>query len=85
MEILDSGITNVTEGSHLIITRFIEGQRVAITVESTAINCTFSYSHNLTGFDVGLETGIHPRLVYGIIHHHSERVPVASVADNDKC
>ena len=76
----------MTERSNKLLSKaiLIEGYSMTIAVEGTTIGRTCSDSYVLTDRDVGFETGIHPILVHGIIHHHGEVVPVASIADNDK-
>ena len=85
VQVLDSSIAYVTEGSHVLLRdpRLIEGYGMAIAVEGATLSGAFSYTHGLADGDVSIEDSIHSVLVCGFIHHDGELMPVCSVADND--
>ena len=86
MKVLYSSIAYITKGSNKSLARplFVEGQRMAVTIEGAAIVCLMGYSHVLTGRDVGIKNSIHVIPISGIIHHHGKRMPVTSITDVNK-
>ena len=83
MQILNGSITHMAEGSNVTLcpARLVEGQRMAVAFEGTAVVSTFGYSYVLTHRDVGCEDSVNVVLVDSIIHHNGEPVPIAGITN----
>ena len=85
VQVLDGGVANIAEGSHVLLrpVRLGESQRMAVAVEHTTIVSAFGYTHMLTRRDVSIEAGVDVLRICSLINHHGKFVPVSSVADGE--
>ena len=86
MQVADSGsASNVAEGSNVILcpARLVEGQRMSVAVEGTAIVSTGGHATGFTDCNVTHEDSIDILRVYCIINSHREPVPVISTVDDE--
>ena len=79
MQVLDSGITHVGKGADEFsrMVSYAEGQRMAITVESSTIESAFRpANHDGTSIHVGIEHSVHIILALGSLHQIPKCSPI---------
>ena len=86
VQVLDSGISHISEGSGscTVASTDIDIQRMTVTVECAAKDGCIASSHIIADRDVGIKTGIYPVSVLGNLHHVPERIPVIGIANDNK-